>query len=90
MVLESDCLAVCQAWNRDDDRSVGCNIFREMRTYLPFFQGFEFRWTGREANGVAHRCAKEALVVETSSISFSVIPEFLIDVVQSDLFRQDE
>lgn len=58
-MIETDCQELALAWNRGDDRSVGGHIIREMRTYLPNFQGFELRWTGREASGAVHICAKK-------------------------------
>lgn len=72
------------------DRSVGGHLCKEMRTYLQNFQGFELRWTGREANVAAHLCAKEALVLVRLSITLDVILDFLIDVLQSDVIRQNE
>ena len=57
-----------------------------MRTYLQNLQGFEIRWTGRDANVAA----KESLVIRTSSIDFPVIPDVLVDIVQSDLVHQNE
>lgn len=90
LILETDCQMVSLAWKQNDDRSVGSTIIREMFTYLPNFQGFELWWTGREANVAAHKCARVALSIDNMSISFSIIPDFLIDVVQSDMIIPNE
>ena len=84
IIIEIDCQAIVTAWKQENDRSVGGQLCKEMRTYLHNFQGFDLRWTGREANIVAHLCAKEAIVLESVALSFYVISEFLIDVLQSD------
>ena len=44
----------------------------------------------RKKNVAAHLCAKEYLVLESIALSFDIIPEFLIDILQSDVIRQDE
>jgi hypothetical protein len=47
------------------------------------FQEVELLFLGRDANKVAHPCAKEALSV-VDFVRFDVIPGYLADVIQSD------
>jgi hypothetical protein len=42
-------------------RAEGAHIFQEMKNLCLSFQDFKFLLIGREANGAAYRCAKEAL-----------------------------
>lgn len=58
---------------------------REMKANLHNFQGFSMQHVNREANGVAHVCAREALNIEDDMLVFDVASAFLIDSVQSDL-----
>lgn len=58
-------------------------MLREMKEFCSNFQEVKLLFLGRDANKVAHRCAKEALSV-LDFVRFDVIPGFLTDVVQSD------
>ncbi|KAI4974431.1 hypothetical protein ZWY2020_047711 [Hordeum vulgare] len=57
--ISSDCKIVVEDWNEGRDRSSYGPIFREMSSYLSCFQGFELKFSGREANEVAHVFAKK-------------------------------
>lgn len=64
---------------------------REIKSFLSNFQGFDIVYSRRDANVVAHRCAKEGLSTSLNVISSDVIPDFLVALVQSDVdCRYDE
>lgn len=86
VVLETDCQTVFNHWKNEDARPVAGQVLREMKSYLHFLQGFKMQYVSRQANGVAHTSAREALSMEAFSFDFNVIPVFLIDVGQTDSF----
>jgi hypothetical protein len=59
-------------------------------SYCLNFQGFRFCFTRREANKAAHACAGEALSIVPLDVSFELIPDFLIEHVQSDILSSFE
>ncbi|KAI4988471.1 hypothetical protein ZWY2020_030101 [Hordeum vulgare] len=83
----SDCKTVVDDWNGGRDRSSCGPVFREMSSYLSCFQGFELKFSGREANVVAHVLAKRGLSTEMQIVTFDVIPDFLNAAVHSDYVR---
>lgn len=85
VILETDCQTVCTLWKAEENRSVGAHVIREMKLFLRHFQGFILQHVGREANGAAHRCAREALMLDENFIIFDVSPAFLIAALQSDV-----
>lgn len=85
--IETDCQVLANEWkNRRDLSDVGL-IIREMKVYLSFFQGFELYHISRDANVVAHKLARHALLLGMGDVTFSCIPEFLSDEVHSDYVR---
>ena len=54
-----------------------------MKKLCASFQEVKLLFISRNANKVAHRCAKEALPV-LDSFRFDVIPGFLADIIQSE------
>ena len=42
-------------------RAEGAHIFQEMKDLCSSFQDFKLLFIGRDANGAAHVCAREAL-----------------------------
>lgn len=89
VIVETDCQSIYTMWTQGDDRSVGGQVFREMRSYLSSFQGFDLVFVHREANSVAHQCARHSLSLH-NSCTMDVIPEFLIESVQSEMFHLNE
>lgn len=61
-------------------------MLREIKSLLNF-QGFDIVHTRRDANAVAHRCAKEGINSSLSVMSLDVIPDFLVALLQSDVNR---
>jgi hypothetical protein len=75
-----------KSWNEGSSpRSASRQIIREMKAIVSDFQGFRFCFTRREANKAAHACAREALSIVRLDITFDLIPNFLIEPVQSDI-----
>ncbi|KAI4973157.1 hypothetical protein ZWY2020_028865 [Hordeum vulgare] len=85
--ISSDCKIVVEDWNGGRDRSSCGPIFREMTSYLSCFQGFELKFSGREANEVAHVLPKRGLSTEMQSVTMDVISDFLSAAVHSDYVR---
>ncbi|KAI5004323.1 hypothetical protein ZWY2020_031566 [Hordeum vulgare] len=85
--ISSDCKTVVEDWNGGRDRSCCGPIFREMSSYLSCFQGFELKFSGRDANKVAHMLANRGLSTEMQSVTMDVIPDFLSAAVHSDYVR---
>jgi hypothetical protein len=86
LILETNCQVIVNTWNDDRaNRSVGCYLFEETKEMEGFFQGFKLLYTRREANSVAHLCAREAISLNMDVLNFDVSPAFLTEVVQSEL-----
>lgn len=90
ILIETDCQVIRDEWNKGDYGSVGGLVLREINFFLSNFQGYDIIYTRRDANVVAHHCAKEGISSSLSVISFDVIPEFLVALVQSDVNRLDD
>jgi hypothetical protein len=85
MILETDCQSIVSKWHKEgSDRSVGYHLFRETKELVGFFQGFKLLYVRREANCVAHLCAREALSLDLDVLNFDVSPGFLTEAVQSE------
>ena len=87
VTVETDCKTVVQEYMATECRSTGTPIISEIRSYLQNFQGFRLNYVSREANNVAHWCARESLASTSSVISFNVFHASLIALVQSDVNR---
>ncbi|XBI78249.1 hypothetical protein VPH35_087974 [Triticum aestivum] len=88
ILIETDCQVIRNEWKNGDLSSVGGHVLREIKSCLSNFQGFDIVYTRRDANVVAHRCANEGLSSSLNVISFNVIPDFLVALVQSDIDRR--
>jgi hypothetical protein len=60
-----------------------------MKEIVGFFQGFKLLYVRREANNVAHLCAREALSLVLNVLNFDVSPGFLTESVQSEYVSPD-
>jgi ribonuclease HI len=91
VILETDCQLIVNAWKDGKwERSDSAAITREMKASISVFQGFRFEFVRRDANKAAHVCARSALLLESSDISFELIPDFLIEPIQSDILSSFE
>jgi hypothetical protein len=61
-----------------------------MKCLLSNFHGFSISFVKREANKVAHACARAALSLDVSIVSYDTIPGLLAEVVQLDLMSSIE
>lgn len=86
VIVEIDCLAICTMWSQGDDLSLGGQVFREIRSYLSNFQGFSLTYVRREANVVAHQCARHALSV-ANFCNLDATPDFLMDATPDFLIQ---
>ena len=77
IVLETDCQLIVRDWIEGNDRSAGGHIYREMKSYLSNFQGFDLKFVGRGANVAAHSCARQAISLDVPLVTFVVVPDFL-------------
>ena len=87
VIIETDCQTIRDEWESADCRSMGSTVIREIKSYIPNFQGLSIHYARREANDAAHCCAKEGLVTASSVVTYAVIPAFLIATMQSDVNR---
>lgn len=75
------CQIVVKRWQLREsgqERRSGCGqVFREMEQLISSLQSFKFVFLRREANKVAHVCAKHSLSLAFAVVSFELIPEFL-------------
>jgi hypothetical protein len=86
LILETDCQVIINNWYDDRaNRSVGCHLFEEMKDMEGSFQGSKLLYTSRDANSVAHLCAREAISLNMDVLNFHVSPGFLTWAVQSKL-----
>ena len=84
--LETECQpVVVQLANRQNVRSVGAQVFREMGLLISNLPGFKLCFFRREASNVAHVCGKHCLGLSSSAVSFEDIPGVLIEPVQSEI-----
>jgi ribonuclease HI len=91
VVVETDCQLIVKEWNEGKvQRSASTLIMREMKATISDFQGFTFCFAKREANKSAHVCAREALSINSLDVFYELIPDFLIEPVQSDLLSSIE
>lgn len=89
--LRQDCQLIVNAWKDGKwQRSDSAAILREMKSTISAFQGFRFEFVRRDANKAAHVCARSALLLESYVTSFELIPDFLIESVQSDILSSFE
>jgi hypothetical protein len=52
-----------------------------------FFQRFKLLYVRREANNVAHLCAREALSLDMDVLNFDVSPGFLLRLFSQNVFH---
>jgi ribonuclease HI len=84
VIIQTDSKNLVSLWQDESQpRFQGAHVVQEMKVLCENFQEVKFLYIGRDANKVAHRCAKEALSV-VGSVRFDVMPGFLADVFQSD------
>jgi ribonuclease HI len=77
VILETDSQVVVSMWNRtDSNKSVGYHIIGEIKEVVGSFQGFNLLFARREANSVAHLCAREALSLNFVALNFDVTMVF--------------
>ena len=60
MIVELECQSICTIWTLGDDMSVEGQVCREMHSYLSSSEGFDLVFVRREANFVAHQCARHS------------------------------
>ncbi|XBI43096.1 hypothetical protein VPH35_107913 [Triticum aestivum] len=87
VTIETDCKTIIDEYMATECRSTGSPIISEIKSYLQHFQGLRFNYVRREANEVAHWCARESLASTSTVIFFDVFPASLIALVQSDVNR---
>lgn len=86
MILESGNLTLVNMINSQvSARSEIAGIWHEIQELRMNFSSFCCVHTRREANLAAHCCAKEALVGRKMCTWVNCIPEFIMDIVTSDL-----
>ncbi|KAM3351906.1 hypothetical protein ACQJBY_023652 [Aegilops geniculata] len=89
VIIESDYKTIIDEYMASESRSTGSPIISEIKSYLHNFQGLRINYVRREANEVAHWCARESLASASNVISFDAFPASLIALVQSDVNRQN-
>ncbi|XBI99595.1 hypothetical protein VPH35_019648 [Triticum aestivum] len=85
VIVETDCKTVRSEYMATDCRSTGSPIISEIKSYLQHFQGLQLNFVRRDANEVAHWCARESLA-STSIVKFlDIFPASLIALAQLDV-----
>lgn len=84
VTLESDCQELVTAWSRRDDRSTIACILAEVGELVLEFSGFAFNHVRRDANHVAHRCAKFACTSPRNVERRYISPRFLVSCIRTD------
>ena len=85
VVLATDCQVLLNHWvERKTDRSVIRPILDEISELKSSFSSFQFLYEGREANQVAHCCAKYAAVNGEFATWDAEPPPWLIHSLRAD------
>ncbi|XBH54118.1 hypothetical protein VPH35_076487 [Triticum aestivum] len=87
--VETDCQVFANEWKNTRDLSDVGLIIRETKVYLSSFQGFELYHISRDANGLACKLARHALLLGMGDVTFSYIPEFLSDEMHYVRWRNE-
>jgi ribonuclease HI len=91
VAIETDCQTIVKVWNGGNEQRSPCSqLVREMKCLLSNFQGFSISFVKREANKVAHACARAALSLDVYVVSYDTIPGFLAEDVQLDFMSSIE
>ncbi|XBI75297.1 hypothetical protein VPH35_068680 [Triticum aestivum] len=87
VIVETDCKTVINEYMAMECRSTGSPIISEIKSYLQHFQGLQLKFASRDANEVAHWCARESLDSASIVNFFDVFPASLIALAQLDVNR---
>jgi hypothetical protein len=86
LALETDCAgAVSKLNNREVDRSAHGPLVEDIKLLLGEFEESLVTHVRRSCNGVAHRLAKEGCGNKLSEIWMGSPPEFVLNLVTSDV-----
>ena len=85
---KTDCQEVVKMCESSSDKSVEYHMFRELNLFSLLFEGSSVSFARRSANTAAHAAIREAVIQESSSCTFDLIPtRLIIEPVQSDMIR---
>jgi hypothetical protein len=85
VVFEVDCAELVRLWKEGRrDRSVISPILDEIRELVLSFEGFSISLVRRNANNVAHSCAKFACNNVASQAWQGASPQFLVHSLRAD------
>lgn len=83
--MKTDASVVVNLWKRrDDERSEVASILREIQELANNFERFQLSYVGKDANGGAHLCAKQATASRRRCLWINYIPSFLEQCLLND------
>ena len=85
VIIESDALQIVNMWKaKSYDRSEIAATLYEVLELTANMEHFQLQFTKREANELAHLCAKQANPVRCRCLWINYVPVFLVACISKD------